>query len=188
MSKRWFTSDTHFDHKNILKYCKDTRPFSDVNEMNEAIIERHNSVVKAEDRVYFLGDIGFDAQTILHRIQRMNGEKILILGNHDKLMMKVHGRQKMLEYFSEIRDYMEITIGKRKVVMFHYPIFEWNSMQHGAIHLHGHTHGGVKVPGNAFDVGVDSVLIPGHLPGTPYSEDQIISLYDPNNIRKHHGD
>lgn len=53
----YFIADTHFNHTNIIKYCK--RPFKDANEMNEYIIEKWNSVVKDDDIVYHLGDVGF---------------------------------------------------------------------------------------------------------------------------------
>lgn len=88
MKNIWFTADQHFNHKNIIKYSK--RPFKSVEEMNEGLIEKYNSVVNAEDDVYFLGDLGFfnnidttkyDLKPI---VSRLKGRKFLILGNHDK--------------------------------------------------------------------------------------------------------
>ena len=75
-------ADTHFNHENIIKYCN--RPFKDVNEMNETIIKRWNEVVQKEDTVYHLGDFGFGTKEQLQSIfNRLNGNKYLIMGNHD---------------------------------------------------------------------------------------------------------
>ena len=56
----WFTSDTHFDHKNIIKYCN--RPFKDIDEMNAELERRWNAVVAPGDRVFHLGDFAFTAR------------------------------------------------------------------------------------------------------------------------------
>lgn len=79
MADIWVTSDTHFGHKNIIKYCN--RPFKDELEMNEVLIENWNKVVKPQDKVYHLGDVFFGKSgQVLHRL---NGQKRLVLGNHD---------------------------------------------------------------------------------------------------------
>jgi calcineurin-like phosphoesterase family protein len=79
MKDIWVISDTHFGHQNIIRYCN--RPFADEKEMNEAMIERWNSVVKPGDIVYHLGDVYFGEQgKVLHKLV---GRKRLILGNHD---------------------------------------------------------------------------------------------------------
>lgn len=77
----WFTSDTHFGHENIIKYCN--RPFKSVEHMNEELISRWNSKVKKEDIVFHIGDFGInsDNQKIM---KRLNGHIIWIKGNHDK--------------------------------------------------------------------------------------------------------
>jgi calcineurin-like phosphoesterase family protein len=73
-------------------------------------------------------------------LNQLNGDKILIEGNHDRKLLKdpVFRRS-----FKEVHQYLEITWDKKPVVMFHYPIQDWNRSHHGAIHLHGHVHGGV---------------------------------------------
>ncbi len=77
------TSNTHFNHKNIIKYCH--RPFKDVEEMNEAIISNWNNSVTNDDIIYHLGDFCFGAKEELKQIfNRLNGQKYLIMGNHDK--------------------------------------------------------------------------------------------------------
>ncbi len=78
----YFIADTHFNHANIIKYCN--RPFDNINEMNEYIIKKWNSVVKNVDTVYHLGDVGFGSlQEVKGLVQRLNGTKILLRGNHD---------------------------------------------------------------------------------------------------------
>jgi calcineurin-like phosphoesterase family protein len=79
----WFTSDTHFGHANVIKYC--ARPFADVEEMNRTMIERWNVRVKPEDTVYHLGDFAMGPVTEFAQYARaLNGRKILVLGNHDR--------------------------------------------------------------------------------------------------------
>lgn len=78
----YFIADTHFNHENIIKYCN--RPFKNSQEMNEHIIKKWNSVVKKEDTVYHLGDVGFGTTEMLKDlVGRLNGTKILLRGNHD---------------------------------------------------------------------------------------------------------
>jgi len=76
----FFTSDTHFGHKNIVKYCE--RPFKNVEDMNQQLIERWNVVVKKEDTVFHLGDFVFRGRTKDFK-DKLNGNIILIKGNHD---------------------------------------------------------------------------------------------------------
>lgn len=85
MSKIWISSDHHFSHEKIIGYC--SRPYKNSKEMNYDMIKKHNFVVSPEDTVYFLGDFCFshhprDVEVILNK---MNGTKHLILGNHDKI-------------------------------------------------------------------------------------------------------
>jgi len=85
--KTWFTADQHFGHANIIKYCN--RPFKDSYEMDKAIIKNYNLLVEKDDIVYFIGDLTL--RTIIHKqsirqiVNKLNGKKHLILGNHDKL-------------------------------------------------------------------------------------------------------
>ena len=84
-TKVFFTSDTHFGHKNILGYCN--RPFADIVKMNRELIAKWNATVSINDVIYHLGDFaltkGNEAQMIL---SKLNGFKILVKGNHDKDM------------------------------------------------------------------------------------------------------
>lgn len=80
----YFTSDTHFGHKNIIKYCD--RPFADVAEMDAALIRNWNNVVGPDDTVYHLGDFAFaGAERIKEILAQLNGKVVLVLGNHDNV-------------------------------------------------------------------------------------------------------
>lgn len=152
----FFTSDTHYYHKNIIKYSN--RPYKDITEMNEAMIENYNRRVGKDDVCYHLGDFGFADQDKLTKIvQRLNGQKHLILGNHDN-------RQYFQEVFGSVRDYVEIKVpdedarhGLQSIVLFHYSMRVWNKSHYGAWQLYGHSHGTLFNDPSllSMDVGVD---------------------------------
>lgn len=89
MANIFFTSDHHFDHANFLRFTDDNgnkiRPFYTVEEMNETMIERWNSVIKPQDKVWHLGDVTFQVNKFARIACRLNGHKRLIGGNHDDL-------------------------------------------------------------------------------------------------------
>jgi calcineurin-like phosphoesterase family protein len=152
----FFTSDTHFGHKNIIKYSN--RPFSSVEEMNRIIIENWNKVVNQKDDIYHLGDFGLtNTNEIVKILKRLNGKKYLIRGNHDKEI-----RGDALGYFQWIKDYYQLKYrknngDKQMIVLCHYGFEVWNNSHHGSYHLHGHSHGSLFTPNymRRLDVGVD---------------------------------
>jgi calcineurin-like phosphoesterase family protein len=77
----YLTADTHFNHTNIIKYCH--RPFKTIEEMNDTLVINWNRVVKINDMVIFLGDLGFKDNGNIW-VSKLNGNKLLIRGNHDK--------------------------------------------------------------------------------------------------------
>lgn len=160
----WFSSDYHFFHANIIKYCK--RPFVSVEEMNEKLIENHNSIVSKGDAVFILGDFAFcTANKANNLLERMNGEKILIVGNHDEeLRDKFTG-------FREIWDSKQIILGNQKFYLNHYAARVWPASHHGSINLYGHSHGNLPPQGKQMDVGVDTNNY------FPYSIDQIMEHF-----------
>lgn len=83
MADIWFISDTHFFHDNIIHYCN--RPFKNSTVMNEKLIENWNAIVKPNDKIYHLGDVGMACtdQELHNLLKKLNGHKRLILGNHD---------------------------------------------------------------------------------------------------------
>lgn len=179
--KIWFTSDNHFGHKNILKFQEKqgTRLGKDADEMNELMIQKWNSQVAIADRVYCLGDFSFmNSERTEKILKRLNGQIHLILGNHDHWL-----NQQTEQYFESISHYKEIEIERKKIIMFHFPIFEWNRMHHGSYHLFGHVHGHTSIPGRALDVGIDNR--PQKDMGL-WSWEEIDRLLSKIDIRSHH--
>jgi calcineurin-like phosphoesterase family protein len=110
--------------------------------MNEQMVLEWNATIAPEDTVYILGDVAFlPADKAVKIMRRLNGTKILVEGNHDR---KLLNDPVFRSCFAEVHPYLCITYDKTRVVMFHYPIAEWDQMHRGAVHLHGHLHGGVS--------------------------------------------
>ncbi len=131
-----YIADMHFDHESIIAY--DNRPFNSVTEMNETLIENWNRIVKPEDLTWILGDFCFGgAERWASHLKRLNGEKALILGNHDdrEAVEAVKG------FFTDIAEYCEIRDKGRNVVLCHYPILGFRDHYFGWFHLYGHVHG-----------------------------------------------
>lgn len=140
--KSWITSDIHLGHQNIMKFCLESRARfnGDVAYMNEAIVTEWNALISPSDTVYILGDVAFlPATKAVEYMRRMNGSKILVQGNHDR---KLLNDPVFRRCFQSIHHYLDINYAGTKCVMFHYPIAEWNQMHRGAVHFHGHLHGG----------------------------------------------
>ena len=136
--KTFITSDLHFDHRGIMGFCPETRPYKDVDHMNSEMIREFNLKVGPNDLTYFLGDIAFcQAQKAAGFMRALNGRKILIQGNHDSKTVKDISFRSC---FEEIHQYLEINYAGSKICMFHYPISEWNQCHRGSIHLYGHLH------------------------------------------------
>ena len=140
MTKLFVTSDLHFGHANVIKFCPETRGmFASSEEMNEGMIDQWNKTVSTEDTVYILGDVAFTSATEACKIiSQLNGNKILIEGNHDYKNL----RDRMFRsQFSEIHKLYELVYNKNRIVMCHYPLASWNQCHRGSIMLHGHLHG-----------------------------------------------
>jgi len=149
--KIWFTSDTHYNHRNIIKSLttwqrtSGCRDFDSLQEMNDTIVNNINSVVGEDDVLYHLGDWSFgSAQTIGEFRERINCKEIhLILGNHDREFTKnvdVHN------HFSSVSYYRELWLDEiqTKIIMSHYPMKSWNGSMYGNWMLFGHTHGNLE--------------------------------------------
>jgi calcineurin-like phosphoesterase family protein len=151
----YFTSDLHFGHQNIIKYCN--RPWETVAKMDEQLITNWNMKVDHDDTVWCIGDMFFcEAGRAKEIMGRLNGKKNLILGNHDKMIRNQVPVQNLFEKIYP--DLHAETINGIYVVMCHYPLLSWNRAFRGAYMLHGHVHS--KVPTNGehrrYDVGVDA--------------------------------
>jgi calcineurin-like phosphoesterase family protein len=179
----FFSSDHHFFHKNIRAFCPNTRLGSNTEEMNELLIKAHNAKVGQNDSVYFLGDFSFGtSDQTKDVVQRLNGKKTLILGNHDKVIIN---NLKIQSLFQEVCYYKEVKYDKKKFILFHYPMIEWNGAHRGTIHLYGHVHGKFdSIPnGKSMDVGIDTRI---QCDMAPYHVDEIILLMENRENLKHH--
>lgn len=161
--KIWFTSDLHFGHRNIIKYCH--RPFDSVDEMDNELIKLWNDTVDEEDEVFVLGDFSLHGKPdyLSYLLHRLKGRKYLVRGNHDhrKAVKKTIG----WEWVKELHD---ASFDGTKVRLFHFPIRDWRGPR---ILLHGHSHSGKGWSGNySVDVGVDSWNY------RPISLEQILSV------------
>jgi len=138
--RTFVTSDLHFGHKNIMRFCPTTRGhFADVDVMREAMIREWNAAVAPEDVTYILGDVAFlPAAEAVQIMRRLNGRKILIEGNHDR---KLLNDPVFRRCFDEVHSYLRLNYNGQLVILFHYPIAEFDQMHRGAVHLHGHLHG-----------------------------------------------
>jgi calcineurin-like phosphoesterase family protein len=154
----FFTSDTHFDDEFAIEYFN--RPFKSMDEMNAVMVERWNSVVKADDIVYHLGD--FTPKDVRHFTKwanRLNGNIRILPGNMDRLwLQEFTGNEKVLVIAPLISLAFEKLgpIGQPQVIVLcHYSLQVWERSNHGSWHLFGHTHGKLRGIGKSFDVGVD---------------------------------
>lgn len=129
----YFISDTHFHHSNIIKYCN--RPFKDINEMNETIISNRNSSITKDDIVYHLGDFCLSNDDEIKNIfNRLNGNKILIRGNHDRKPVKFYENIGF-----EVLTHALIVLDEYKLMLSHVPLPDVK-VPVGYINLHGHIH------------------------------------------------
>lgn len=139
---KYYIADYHFGHETLLNYL-DKRGFNTVEEMNEYMIAQWNSVVRAHDEVYILGDLFWrvnEPKDVVRTLNRMHGKKYLIVGNHDKRWLDDYDNEKY-HCFKWIKDYAEIKDNKRKVILCHYPIMSYNHQFHeNTWMLHGHIH------------------------------------------------
>lgn len=154
----FFTADTHFNHDNVIQYS--SRPFSSIEEMTERLIANWNDRVLPGDTVFHLGDFALSWGSkhngvVSGILDRLNGQKWLIRGNHDR--KDVEGCWQWVK----VLDYHEIKLDrggehKQRIVLCHYAMRVWNQMHRGAWMLHGHSHGNLSdIGGKIMDVGVD---------------------------------
>lgn len=182
---KFFTSDLHIGHKNIITYAD--RPFTradgqpDTDLMEETLLANISSVVKPGDELYILGDIALNGDKAYNFLTRLPTKQIFIVwGNHDPGRKEKQKRDKLKSLAVRSGDIMETKLHDgTKVIMCHYPMLRWNHSHHGSVMLHGHTHGDLKYPYpmRIMDVGMDSEIQIGafsHPKYFPVSEDEII--------------
>jgi len=163
VSEVFFTSDTHFCHANIIKFCG--RPFKDVHEMNEVLIDNWNKTVGPHDIVYHLGDFCFAGSAAWHSLLgQLNGRIHLILGNHDEKNI----RQGYMNLFESVSFQKHLIIGPNNFYLNHYPYLCYPGHHSHTYQLFGHVHSspfkfdGIdakrmqdNIKSTQYDVGVD---------------------------------
>lgn len=175
------TSDTHFDHYNICRYCN--RPFASREEMNSTLIENWNSVVPEDGIVVHCGDFTMPHKTGFKEYERivrhLNGTIYLVRGNHDRIDLgqySIGDKIKMI-----VHDMMKIRVDGVDVFAQHYPCLAFNGDYQVFGHIHTLSDGSINgidggVPGklkwNQYDVGVDQN---GY---TPVSWEQLKRIFE----------
>lgn len=172
--KIWITSDSHWDHSNVIHYCK--RPYATTEEMNQDLLTKWNQVVAKDDTVIHLGDFIWTKPGDYSWLEKLHGNKILVCGNHDK------DRHKYTAKGIVVVESMDMLICKHLVRLSHYPyrmggikayyykirdfLFTRHKLKHyekrpiwdGRWLIHGHTHAPHKVDYKmkSIHVGVDA--------------------------------
>jgi calcineurin-like phosphoesterase family protein len=153
------TGDTHFLHENIVELSN--RPFENYKHMEEVIVTNWNSVVKPGDIVIHVGDFALtwkkaDAEKVDKLLSYLNGNKFLVIGNHDRDPVIKNPRWTKVAHYHEIR----VDMGgehKQRICFNHYAQRVWNQMHRGAWMLYGHSHNNLPdIGGWTRDIGVDA--------------------------------
>jgi len=152
MEHIWFTADLHHGHPKIVDICN--RPTTREEHDEWLLKEVFNKYVQKKDEVYILGDVSMAKRAEAQKwVARLNGNKHLILGNHDENV-------RHLGNWTEIKQIKDFTFSRGTlnihIVLCHYPMASWNRKIHGAWHLYGHVHGRFQASGMAWDVGIDN--------------------------------
>lgn len=143
---RWFCSDHHLGHENIIKY--QDRPFDNVHIMDKMLLELHNTYVKPEDHVYFLGDVTMrrggrvQQDDFIREMKRWNGHKRLFLGNHDHFPAKTYLEAGFEKIYATWRD-------EQGILYSHMPVHP-TSIGSARANVHGHIHGNPSSPPAVF--------------------------------------
>lgn len=150
--KTFLISDTHFGHANMLNFTNSDgsklRVFDNVSHMNDVMIDNWNKTVSEEDKVYHLGDVGFKSFSALKAIMdRLNGKKILIKGNHDNLKLSQYSQM-----FADVRAYHVLD----GMMLSHIPIHP-GSLSRWKSNIHGHLHNNVLEDTRYFNVSVERI-------------------------------
>jgi calcineurin-like phosphoesterase family protein len=130
----FLTSDTHFGHAGVCRFTEadgvtKIRPWTDPDEMDEEMIKRWNATVRPNDKVYHLGDVVINRKS-LATLARLNGDKVLIRGNHD-----IFRDDEYRLYFRELRAYHVMN----GMILSHIPLHEASLGRFG-VNIHGHLH------------------------------------------------
>lgn len=154
--KKYYISDLHLFDRKIIKSAH--RPHKNLEEMHTDIIIKWNKKVSKNDIVYIIGDIGAPDNNkekfeIIKILKSLNGKKILIIGNHDREIIRDTSFKKC---FAAIKEYCRILDNYKRVILFHFPIEDWEGKSKGTIHIHGHIHNkNINFMKNRYHAGCD---------------------------------
>lgn len=148
--RTWFTADTHYGHRGVLKM--ENRPWDDIARHDDDLIYAHNSTVRPGDEVFHLGDFAMNAsaERCQEIFSRLKGNLHLVIGNHDG------PRHLALGWASAPEMLRTIHLDGIRLVLCHYGMRTWSGAWRGALHLYGHSHGKLTGTSRSCDVGVDA--------------------------------
>lgn len=156
----FYTSDEHYGHTNIIKYCN--RPYKSVDEMNDDMIRRFNEKVPSTGFTIHAGDfyLGYNKRRVQDTIiSRLNGQHFFLMGSHDKWMDNRNSHE-----------IVEFRIDGQPIVVCHYAMRVWPASHYNSWHLYGHSHGNLPSEGKSHDIGVDNTGF------YPLSHEDIINI------------
>ncbi len=155
----YFSSDFHIGH--TMAMLGDNAPFATIDEHDEAVFDRVNTMVGPRDRLFFLGDMTLrdGREFLVKTMSRFRAPMHIIWGNHDDGLRKLVERHpELFPNVKSAQDVLYLRVNKQKIFLSHYAHRSWRSQQHGSWHLFGHSHGKLdkKPYGKSLDVGLNS--------------------------------
>lgn len=159
-----YTADLHFGHENVIHF--DHRPFENVESMDRAMIQLWNGRVNQDDHVYILGDFAYrNEKPEEWYLKQLNGHKHLVIGNHDKKLLKNNAA---MSFFESVDKMMHVSDNGTQICLCHYPLAEWFGFYKGHSHIYGHIHSRkdetwefMKTRKNAYNAGC---MLYGYMP------------------------
>jgi calcineurin-like phosphoesterase family protein len=148
----FLVSDTHFGHAGVCRFVRNDgvtklRPWDDPAEMDEEMIRRWNERVRPNDKIYHLGDVVINRRS-LATLARLNGDKVLIRGNHD-----IFRDDEYRKYFRELRAYHVMN----GMILSHIPVHP-ESLGRFGVNIHGHTHANRVMKARGVDARTGEIL------------------------------
>lgn len=176
----FFTSDTHFGHAKLMEHYKDRGKYGTLEAHDEALIKNWNRDISPKDTVYHIGDFSMGNDDVgINVLRRLNGHKYLVPGNHDKRILR--NPDFRAGWKEVLPSLYELKVNKERIILCHFPIWEWNKAHRGSWHIHGHVHGmPTGIPGKILDAGIDGNGL------RPYNWDTVKEFMDSRPLRTHH--
>lgn len=187
----FWTSDIHFRHNSILQYTDRKNVALNIEQHDQFMVDAINATVTDNDILYILGDIAHCATPwlTLDLVSKLNGKLHLVKGNHDTKHLDIY---KASGLFESVQSELQLVLNKKRIIMYHFPILEWDAGHYGSWMLHGHTHGNLDYAkhglenNRVFDVSLDASY---NLRGAyrPWSFDELDAILSQRQNIEHHG-